>query len=134
MPLVECQLARVVMSETRHEQAIVLRESDGVREMTIVIGLAEVYALHRIVNDEPPPRPLTHELLGAILDALGATVERAVVNKASDRIYYGRLILQQDGRSIDLDSRPSDAIVLATQKGAPIYVEESVLERASRLS
>lgn len=132
MPLVECQLARVVMSETRHEQAVVLREKDGQREMTIVIGLAEVYALHRIVNDEPPPRPLTHELLGAVLDALGATVERAVVNRASERIYYGRLILRQDGQAIDLDSRPSDAIVLATQKGAPIYVEDSVLERASR--
>jgi bifunctional DNase/RNase len=121
------------MSETRHQQAVVLREKDGEREMTIVIGLPEVYALHRVVNNEPPPRPLTHELVGAILDALGATVERIVVNKASERIYYGRLILNQDGRTIDLDSRPSDALVLATQKGAPIYVEESVLERASKL-
>ncbi|KPK60355.1 MAG: hypothetical protein AMK73_08185 [Planctomycetes bacterium SM23_32] len=132
MPLVECELARVVMSETRHHQVIVLKERGGEREMAILVGLAEIFALHRVISDEPPPRPLTHELFGSVLDTLGVKVQRVIVNALNDHTYYGRLILQQDGRTFDVDSRPSDAIVLAAQKEAPIFVEEEVLAEASR--
>jgi hypothetical protein len=132
MPLVECELARVVVSETRHHQLIVLKERGGEREMAILVGLAEILALHRVINQEEPPRPLTHELFGQVLDTLGVTIERIIVNDLSEHTYYGRLILRQDGRTFDVDTRPSDAIVLAAQKEAPIFVEEEVLEEASQ--
>jgi bifunctional DNase/RNase len=132
MALVECELARVVMSETRHRQVIVLKEKNGERKMPIMIGLSEVFALHRVINSEAPPRPLTHELFGNVLDALGVTVERVVISELVEGTYFGRLILKRDGQTYDIDSRPSDAIVLATQKSAPIFVEETVLEEGMR--
>jgi len=132
MALVECELNRVVMSETRHRQVIVLKEKSGERKMPIVVGLAEIFALHRVINKEHPPRPLTHELFGSVLEALGVTIERVVISELNEGTYYGRLILKRDGQLFDIDSRPSDAIVLAAQKGAPIYVEQAVLEEGSR--
>lgn len=132
MALVECELTQVVMSETRHHQVIVLKEKDGERKMPILIGVSEVFAIHRIINDEPPPRPLTHELFGRVLDVLGVSVQRVVINELSEGTYFGRLILSRNGQMFDVDSRPSDAIVLATQKGAPIFVEETVLDEAAK--
>jgi hypothetical protein len=120
------------MSETQHRQVIVLREKNGDRSMPIIIGLSEVFALHRVINNESPPRPLTHELFGQVLDVLGVTVERVVICNLTEGTYYGRLILKRDGRTYDVDSRPSDAIVLAAQKGAPIFVEEAVLQEGAR--
>lgn len=131
MALVECELTRVVMSETRQKQVIVLKERGGERQVPIVIGWTEVFAIHRFINDEAPPRPLTHELFGRVLDALGVTVERVVVNALSEGTYFGRLVLKRDGQLYDVDSRPSDAIALATQKKAPIFVDETVLKEAS---
>lgn len=131
MALVECELTRVVMSETRQKQVIVLKERGGERQVPIVIGWTEVFAIHRFVNDEAPPRPLTHELFGRVLDALGVTVERVVVNALTEGTYFGRLVLKRDGQLYDVDSRPSDAIALATQKKAPIFVDETVLKEAS---
>ncbi|MCK4374991.1 MAG: bifunctional nuclease family protein, partial [Candidatus Brocadiae bacterium] len=111
---------------------IVLKEKDGERKMPILIGVSEVFAIHRIINDEPPPRPLTHELFGQVLDVLGVSVQRVVINELSQGTYFGRLILSRNGQTFDVDSRPSDAIVLATQKGAPIFVEETVLDEAAK--
>jgi bifunctional DNase/RNase len=132
MALVECELARVVMSETQDRQFVVLKEKDGERRMAIVIGPYEVFAIHRVINDQPTPRPLTHELLSSVLDALGVKIEKVVICDLRSSTFYGRLILTRDGETYDLDSRPSDAIVLAVHKGAPIFVEEAVLEESTK--
>lgn len=132
MALVECELSRVIMSETRHRQVIVLREKDGDRQIMILIGLTEVFAIHRVINDDPPARPQTHELFGQVLDALGVRVQRVVINALEKETYFGRLILSLNGQTYDVDSRPSDAIALAVQKGAPIFVDEEVLREASK--
>jgi len=131
MPLVECRLAKIVMSETHDRQAVVLEEVEGDRQFPIIIGFFEVFAIHRTVNNEPLPRPLTHELFGNVLKELGITIDRVVVCDLRDATFYARLILKQDGREFDVDSRPSDAIALAVQTGAPIFVEESVIEKVS---
>jgi len=130
--LVECELIRVIMSETRSHQIIVLKEKDGERTMRVAIGPAEAVAIHRAVSGERLPRPMTHELLGVVLDALEAQVLRVVVNDLRDKTFFGRLILSQNGRIHDIDSRPSDAVAIAMQKGAPIFVEEGVLKQASQ--
>ena len=138
MNLVECELAQLVMGEMQDHGVVELKEKNGDRRLSIVIGLWEIYAIHRCVHNEPIPRPMTHELFGNVLDALGVTIERAVINdlrvleNASDGTFFGRLIVKQNGKTFDIDSRPSDAIALAVQKGAPIFVEESVLREAHR--
>ena len=132
MSLVECELARVVMSESHDHQVVVLKEKGGERIVPIAIGLFEVFAIHRTINNEPPPRPMTHELFGNVLDALGATIERVVVTELREVVYIGLLVLRMNGETYEIDSRPSDAIALAVQKGAPIFVEDAVLTQASQ--
>jgi len=132
MALVECELARVVMSESHDHQVVVLKEKEGERIVPIAIGLFEVFAIHRTVNNEPPPRPMTHELFGNVLDAIGAKIERVVVTELREVVYIGLLVLRLNGRTYEIDSRPRDAIALAVQKGAPIHVEEEVLNQATQ--
>lgn len=132
MPLIECELAQLVMSETQDRHVVTLKETDGDRTIQIWIGLWEVYAIHRTVNEERPVRPMTHELFGNVLDELGVEIERIIISELRGKTFFGRLILKQDGQTFDIDSRPSDAIALAVQKGAPIFVEEAVLEEASK--
>jgi len=132
VPLVECELIRVVLSETQSHQIIVLKEKEGERMMRVAIGPAEAVAIHRAVTGERLPRPMTHELFGQVIDALGAEVVRVVVNDLHDDTFYGRLILQRDGKTYDIDSRPSDAVALAMQKGAPVFVEVKVLQKAAK--
>ena len=131
MSSVECQLAKVVMSETHERQIIVLQEKNGERRFPVVIGPVEVFAIHRTINKEKLARPLTHELVGNILGALGVAIERVIVNDLRDQTFYARILLRRDGKTYDVDSRPSDAIALALQVNAPIYVEEKVLREAS---
>jgi bifunctional DNase/RNase len=120
------------MSEGHDQHVVVLKERDGDRQFPILIGMYEVYAIHRTVNDRPPPRPMTHELFGNVLHSLDVTIEKVIVNDLKQNTFYARLMLRQDGKTYDVDSRPSDAIALAVQTGAPIFVEEAVLEGATR--
>ncbi len=131
MSVVECELIRVILSETQSHQTIVLKEKGGERTMRVAIGPAEAVAIHRAITGERLPRPMTHELLGLVLEALNTRVVRVVINDLRNGTFFGRLILQQDGRTLDVDSRPSDAVALAMQKGAPIFVEDAVLAQAA---
>lgn len=131
MTEVRCKLAKVVMSESHERQIIMLEEEDGDRRFPIIIGFPEVFAIHRFVNDEPPPRPMTHELMGNIMEELEITLIKVVINDVHDGTYYARMCLEQDGHAANVDSRPSDAIALATHLDAPIFVDEHVLDAST---
>jgi bifunctional DNase/RNase len=73
---------------------------------------------------------LTHDLLQSVISTLGASVDYIVVSGLKEDTFYARLALSVDGVKLDIDSRPSDALALAVRVGAPIYAEESVLEKA----
>ncbi|MFC1860961.1 bifunctional nuclease family protein, partial [Chloroflexota bacterium] len=77
------------------------------------------------------PRPLTHDLLQSVIDLLGASVNSIVVSDLKNDTFYARIILNVDGQQLEVDSRPSDALALAVRVEAPIYAEESVLDKAS---
>jgi len=126
--MVEMELARILISENRHEQIIVLREKDGERAFPIVIGFFEAAAIDRHVKEIPVPRPLTHDLVNNVVEAFGGKLVRIVVNDLRDNTFYGRLHIQSGDRVLDVDSRPSDAIALAVLNEVPIFVEEHVLE------
>jgi bifunctional DNase/RNase len=85
------------------------------------------------LGDVQPPRPQTHDLLRNVIDAVGAHVTHVLVNDLNNDTFYARIILQQDGRTVEIDSRTSDAIALAVRAQVPIYAEESVLDRAGIL-
>jgi hypothetical protein len=125
------ELARIIISETSDEQVIVLKEVNGDRAFPIVIGIWEAVAIDRNLKGKKTPRPMTHDLLENVIHGLDSKLERIVVTELRDRTFYAKLILRRNGKTVEIDSRPSDAIALAVQMRAPIYVEESVLEEVT---
>ncbi len=130
--MVLMRLTRIVITETSDRQVIWLKEADGDRQFAIEISIYEAWAIERGVKEIRTARPLTHDLICSILASVGAEVERIVVTDIRDHTYYAKLVLLRDGRTVEVDSRPSDAIAIATQLGAPIYVEERVLEQGCK--
>ena len=129
---VRVDLAQIIISETRDQQLIALRERNGQRVLHIVIGLAEALAIDRRVKGVQPQRPMTHELLANAIEQLGAELEKIVVNDLQDGTFYAKLVIRQRGELIEVDSRPSDAIALGVAGEVPIYVEEHVLRDAAQ--
>jgi len=96
-------------------------------------------AINTFLHGTPKPRPQTHDLFADALTALGARVERVVVNDFSDTVFYSRLILVaenelEERKIVEIDARPSDSIALAVQAGAPIYVAAHVWEAVEDMS
>lgn len=126
---VRMDLARIVISDTSDQQIIVLRERDGDRQFPIVIGLAEALAIDRRVKNISTPRPLTHDLLANVIRELNGELEKIVIHDLRDHIFYAKLVIRSDGKLIEVDSRPSDAIALGVASDADIYVTENVLRQ-----
>ncbi|WP_164103263.1 bifunctional nuclease family protein [Candidatus Laterigemmans baculatus] len=132
---VQMQLARIIISEISDNQVIYLREVDGDRQFPILIGIFEATNIDRRVKDDyHPPRPLTHDLVVHVAEALGAEVDSVVISELRDHTYFAHLRLKRDGEIIEIDSRPSDAIAVAVtfHPPLPIYVSEQVLEDAMK--
>ncbi|WP_417730685.1 bifunctional nuclease family protein [Rosistilla oblonga] len=130
---VQMQLARIIISEISDNQVIYLQEVDGDRQFPILIGIFEATNIdRRVKEDYKPPRPLTHDLVVNVAEALGAEVDSVVINGLKEHTYFAQLRLKKDGEIIEIDSRPSDAIAVAVtfSPPLPIYVAEEVLDDA----
>lgn len=132
---VKMQLARIIISELTENQVIYLQEEDGDREFPILIGIFEATNIdRRVKQDYDPPRPLTHDLVVNIAEALGASLDRVVIKDLNQSTYFASLVLKKEnGDEVEIDSRPSDAIAVAVtfDPPLPIYVAEEVLEEAT---
>ena len=135
MDLVEVELARVVIHQKGDQQYIHLRERHGPRSFPIVIGYNEVEEINRKLCGVEPPRPLTHDLVGHILLSLGHRLHRLIFSELRESTFYATLVLvprdkgkASEGSERNVDCRPSDAIALAVQTGAPILVARDVFE------
>ena len=124
------QLSRIVINEINEQQIIYLKEVNGERQFPIVIGIFEATSIDRRVRQYSPPRPLTHDLVLNVADAMGAEIDSVVISELRDQTYFAQLRLRRDGEIIDVDSRPSDAIAVAViaDPPLPIYVDEEVLD------
>ncbi len=129
---VRMDLAQIVISETRDQQLIVLRERNGERVLPIVIGLTEALAIDRRVKGVQLQRPMTHDLLANVIESLSAELEKIVVNDLQDHTFYAKLVIRRQGELIEVDSRPSDAIALGVAGEVPIYVEDHVLKEVAQ--
>ncbi len=126
---VRMELARILIRETDDTHVVELREADGDRVFPIVIGLHEAAAIERRLMGQRPPRPQTHELLASIIEHLGCSIDRVLINDLRDHTFFARLILRRgNSEEVDIDSRPSDAIALGVANDVPIYVAEHVLD------
>lgn len=101
------------------------------RIVPIWIGSQEAMQLGVALEQVKPPRPLTHDLFIDALTNLDARVDHVVINDVAGQTFFSKMYLRQGGRLIELDARPTDAIALAIRQGAPFYIEDEVLARAS---
>ena len=109
---------------------VILRENGGERVLPIWIGPTEAGAIADELTEVKYPRPLTHDLLRSVIASLGASVDRIIVSELSNDTFYAKIILQHNGTTMEVDSRPSDAIALAVRTQAPIFADNEVVEKA----
>ena len=128
--VIEMVIESVRVSLMNYQRVVILKEKEADRYLPIWIGPAEADAIAVRLQDVTVARPLTHDLLRSMLDALGGAVQYIVVNDLANDTFFARIIMEANGRSLEIDSRPSDAIALAVRVQVPIFAEESVLEKA----
>ena len=128
--MVELTIESIRVSLMNYQRVVILKEKESDRYLPIWIGPAEADAIAVRLQEVSVARPLTHDLLRSIIDSLGASVDYVIVNDLSNDTFFARIMLQIDGRVMEIDSRPSDAIALAVRVQVPIYADESVLEKA----
>lgn len=129
--MVEMSVDSVRISVENSQRVVILKDREGDRYLFIWIANPEAYSIAMELQGSTPPRPLTHDLLKTVILELGAKVERIVINDLVDDIFYARILLDVDGRHVEIDSRSSDAIALAVRLKAPIFVADKVMESAS---
>lgn len=118
------------MSSTIHPAdayALVLEEVNGGRKLPIIIGHLEAQAIKVMMLGYKVPRPLTHDLLLAVGNRIDLSLEKVVIYKVKDGIYYSYLHFEWRGEKFEIDSRTSDAVALALRYGAPIYTTEDIM-------
>jgi len=128
--VIELTIESIRVSLRNYQRVVILREKDADRYLPIWIGPSEADAIAVRLQEVAVARPLTHDLLSNMIENLGGVVRAVVVNDLANDTFFARIHIEQDGRVIEVDSRPSDAIALAVRTGVPIYADESVLDRA----
>ena len=128
---VHMELKRIIINEVQDQQVIMLREVEGDRSFPIVIGIFEATSIDRRVKGMASPRPLTHDLVAAVIDQMGGELQDVYINELKEHTYFAKLRIRKDGELVEIDSRPSDAIALAVTAHVPIYVAEDVLGEAT---
>jgi len=133
LAMIEMTIDSIRVSLMNYQRVVILKEKMTDRYLPIWIGPAEADAIAAKLQGVSVPRPLTHDLLSSVIDALGATVSSVIVNDLQNDTFYAKITLDVDGTQMEVDSRPSDALALAVRVEAPIYVEEVVLDKAGIL-
>ncbi len=128
--MVEMHLRPVRVELTSHTPLLLLQETAGDhRTLPIYIGPAEAQAIDSVQRGaDPPPRPMTHDLIRDLLEELGATVECIVITELRDRTFFAEIRLVTRGTRHTVSARPSDAVALALRVEAAIYAEEDLLD------
>jgi bifunctional DNase/RNase len=129
--MIEVTIDSVRVSLMTQHRVVVLKETDSDRYLPIWIGPFEADAITIQLQGVQVPRPLTHDLLKSFIRELGVKVSHVLVNELRNDTFFARIVVDVNGKSMEIDSRPSDAIALAVRVGAPIFVAEEVMGQAS---
>jgi bifunctional DNase/RNase len=128
--MLELSLVGVRVELPSNQPIVLLKEMEGERYLPIWIGAVEATAIAFALQGIETPRPMTHDLLRDILRETGVEVERIVISELVDQTYFATIRMVSKGSSVEVSSRPSDAIALAVRLGSPIYGAEEVLDQA----
>lgn len=130
MDMVEVSIDSIRVSLVSHHRIVVLKDPEE-RYLPIWIGPFEADAITIALQSSDVARPLTHDLMRNIISETGASASHILVSELRDDVFYARIVLDVNGRHVEVDSRPSDAIALAVRLKCPIYVADMVMDKAS---
>ena len=128
--MIEAIVDSIRVNLVTQNRVLFLREVQGDRHLPIWIGEFEAQAIVLEMQGMTPQRPLPYDLMMTMLGDLDARVARVVINDLSHDIYYARIVIERSGDFVEVDSRPSDAIAVAVRAHCPIFVDETVMDRA----
>ena len=128
--MIEVQIDSVRVHLMTPQRLVVLKQIGSERYLPIWVGPYEAEAITVALQEVEMIRPLTHDLLKNVFGAFNARIKRIEIIKLQNEIFYGSIVAEVDGREIDVDSRPSDAIALSVRAHVPILVHYSVMEEA----
>jgi len=128
---VEMKVKGLMWDPVSRMPIVILRTQEGENLLPIFVGLFEANAIAQQLDGSLSPRPMTHDLLGNLIDALHARVDRVVITDLRDNTFFALIHLERSGEKLTIDARPSDAMALALRVKVPIFVEDTVLARSS---
>lgn len=129
--MLELAIDGIRVSLMNQQRVVILRVKDTDKYLPIWIGPGEADAIALKLQNVTVPRPLTHDLLSDVIASLHAKVDRIVVSDLSDDTFFAKIVLQVNGSTMEVDSRPSDALALAVRTESPIFAEDAVVEKAA---
>jgi bifunctional DNase/RNase len=131
--LVELNLVGVRLEVPSNVPVLMLKETNGkLRELPIFIGGPEASAIHYALEGIVPERPLTHDLLVAVVSELGGSIEKVVLTEVVEHTYFAEIEIAVKGATSRVSSRPSDAVAIAVRVGAPILAESALMDSAAK--
>lgn len=129
--MVEVIIDSIRVSLMTQHRVVVLKDANSERYLPIWIGPFEAEAITVELQEMPQARPFTHDLIKSVIRELGGKVIHVLINDLRNDIFYARLVVDVNGKQVEIDSRPSDAIAVAVRAKAPIFVSDLVMERAA---
>lgn len=129
--LEEATIKKLLVDEFSNQYIVLLESKETGRVFPIWIGMAEAMAIEIKRKHITTTRPMTHDLLADIIKKLNGRMKRVIIHSLRNNIYYAFILLEQGGKEITVDSRPSDAIALSLRTGAPIFVAKSIFDSQS---
>ncbi len=130
---IEMMVAGIALDPVTKMPIIILKDSNGDNALPIWIGIAEASAIATQLEKIDLARPMTHDLIKNLLQALDTQVDRIEITALKDNTFYANIYLKFDDKTLPIDSRPSDAIALALRTESPIFVSEEVIRKAKSI-
>ena len=129
--MVEVTIDSIRVSLMSQHRVVILKDVDSERYLPIWIGPCEADAITVTLQEVEVPRPLTHDLLKNVITEMGGEVEHILISELKNEVFYARIVMDVNGRRLEIDSRPSDALALGVRLRVPVYIEDSVMEKAA---
>lgn len=130
MSIVQVKVKGVIPDPYSQTWVLLLHEEETSEVLPIWVGRAEANAINMALESVTPPRPMTHDLLLDVVDALGAKALSVVITDLNENTYYAKLHLLKGEGEVTVDARPSDAVALALRAECPVFVDSDVLQRS----
>ena len=128
--MIEAGIDSIRVSLMSQHRVVVLKEAETERYLAIWIGPDTAEAIHMHLQHVAVARPMTHDLMINLIKSINASVSHIIISDLSNDVFYARIVLDVDGKSIEIDSRPSDALAIAVRANAKIFINDEVMDEA----